>query len=600
LFIAIILQCPIYSSGQFSRQQAVDLVLNQILVADTGHISVYGSFQIFQDTSTIILGDGQTILPTFPDNWVFFSDDHPLSNWFHPCRYIFVNSNTGDFQIYESSSYPVDLQISYQALLVNYPCPADCYNDYPPLTVVRHTLPANTNSHLHAVLINGTDSGNVSCTINRDYDIAMIYNALEEIGYTTHYNPPPDPPNSGPNVSNVIVLYDDGAQSPDNQAGKSVFHNDWDGYQCDPDISPCTINEVDGKADWSTINSTFSSLAVGGMKALNKDDQLFIYITGAGGKVGNESNFECYPSINQPAYFTATELNDAVKNINCAQIIFVMQQNYSGGFIAPLTASGSLTDALCKNRMVFTATGNGSTPQSKDQSYKELWMHCGNIGEFTFYFAAALRGYYEGRYPWEWLVDVPVGEFPFNDLGIGWIADGCLNVPQHPPDYNPDSGTPPPTMYNTIQPGNNDGYTQLIEAFNYAKYMDTWCKDGYVNQRQKMYPSNIYPTPYYTNADCDNDYETPQMGISDDFSLGNFMCLNGIAGKTPISPTTIEVFGGSGSSDLQLRGYLLGGDLDIISNSSVHSNMFIGPNVQFTIGVDNANINVDQYSTFHV
>jgi hypothetical protein len=60
-FIAIILQLPFSSSGQFSRQQAMDLVMNNVLVDDTGHINLYCSSNTFQVTSKTILGDGDTI-----------------------------------------------------------------------------------------------------------------------------------------------------------------------------------------------------------------------------------------------------------------------------------------------------------------------------------------------------------------------------------------------------------------------------------------------------------------------------------------------------------------------------------------------------------
>ncbi len=523
LLIATILVLPFVSKGQFSREQAMDLVLNQILVSDTGHINLYTSYNTIPNTSNIILLNGQTISPPYLGNWVFFSDDKPFANWDHSCRYIFIDSNTGDFTIYPSTSYPIDLQTSYQAISsINYPCPADCFHNVqtpPPSTF--HTLPTNTNPRLHAVLINGIDRfvpGANSCTCNFDYDIALMYNALEEVGYTTHYNPS----NNAPHESNVKVLYDNGDLY---NAGKTVFHNDWDGpcecsYPSNGSCTACTTyrNEVDFAATDANIYQVFNTLAT----KLTPEDQLFVYITGNGHLMNNlEAAFECYtPETTPPTppvYITASQLQNAVKNINCAQIIFVLQLNYSGKFINDLT---DITNAQCKNRLVFTSTGDGSIDFPSTDSYKEIWMHCGNIDEFTYYFTAALRGHYQSRYPWDWLC--PTGEFQFNDpvLGIDWDADGCFNDPQHPSDYNPDS--------------DNDGYIQIIEDFNYAKYMDTWCEEGYLNQRQIMHPLPPLPDPWPTNVDCVNDKETPMMGTSNEFSLSNLMCLNGIAGASRV------------------------------------------------------------------
>ena len=585
-FIAAILLLPFVSKGQFSRQQAINLVLDEILVSDTAHIYLYTSYDTIPNTSNITLANGETIIPPYQQNWVFFSDDKPFANWDHSCRFIFVDSHTGDFNTYTNSSYPFDLLASYQALssAVIYPCPADCYHDttIPPPPSSIHVLPTKTNSHLHAVLINGIDRLDPqwgSCTCNFDYDIAMIYNALEEVGYTTHYNPPPVPPNTGPNESNVIVLYDDGSTTYP-YAGKTSFHNNWDGYPNHIPNQP--YHEVDGPATKSNILEVFNKLAVGGMDELTPEDQLFVYITGNGHLMNNQTDaaFECYHLPTTPPtssdYLTVTELRNAVKNINCAQIIFVMQQSYSGKFVDPLINIPALDPPLCKNRLVFTATGDGSIAYPKTDSYKELWMHCGNIDEFTYYFAAALRGHYEARYPWE-LLDYPTGEFPFNDPTYGppWTADGCPNITPHPADYNPDA--------------NNDGYVQLIEAFNYAKYMDTWCQDGYKNQRQYMdvrdplNPSSwIFNWPTY--ALC-TDYETPMMGVSNGFGTDNLYCLNGIAGKTSTSGTQTIVGG---------RSYLLGGTVN------VHSNMHVDPNTEISLGVDNTQIIVDENSQFTV
>jgi len=70
--IATILMLPFLLKGQFSKQQAEDLVLNQVLVDDTGYINVYCSFSSIHDTNMIFLADGDTIPPPFQDNWVFF------------------------------------------------------------------------------------------------------------------------------------------------------------------------------------------------------------------------------------------------------------------------------------------------------------------------------------------------------------------------------------------------------------------------------------------------------------------------------------------------------------------------------------------------
>ncbi len=536
ILIAIILQLPFYSSGQFTRQKAIDLVLNQILASDTGYINVYSSYDTIPDTSNIILLNGQTISPPYPYNWVFFSDDNPVANWNHTCRYIFINSNTGDFTIDSSSCYPIDIQTNYHGILIVYQCPPPVCN-----TNVFNSGPSPTptiaspNPHLHAVLINGVDGGNYTCDINRDYDIAMVYNALKEVGYDT---------------ANIITLYSNGTDT----AGRSSFRNDWDGTNCDPP-NGCNKNEVKGPAYWSAIYDTLTKFAYG-PKALTPEDQLFVYITGPGGKDCSycDAYFQCYSTGQSPNEFTTTYLKQAVHNINCAQMIFVMQQNYSGCFVYPLTHD---TTAKCQNRIVQAATGDGSPSYPSTNSYKELWFTCGNIDEFTFYWTAAIRGHYEGRWPWDW--SYPVGQLPFNNLPWTDPSRGWHPTP-HPLDYNPDSGTP---GFGNVDPGNNDGFTQLTEAFRYAKAMDTWCQDGYWNQSKLAQNSN-------------GDFETPEMGVISGFSVDTLFCLNGIAGNTSASSQEVKGYVSSTYS----YSYLLGGRLN------VWAPMTIDQSAQLTLGAN--------------
>jgi hypothetical protein len=242
--------------GQFTRQQAIDLVLNHVLVADTGRINLHCAYDSIPNASPIVLFNGQTVSPPYQFNWVFFSDDKPNANWNHPCRLIFINSSTGEFEIYTNSSYPINLRTNYEVLISLYSCTIECYpNGAPVPPPGPPRIFKNANDHLFAVLINGVDGGNPTCDINRDYDIAMIYNALEEAGYPTPQN------QLDQSKNHITTLYDDGATSYP-YAGKSTFGNTWDGYQCpDPPLNCTFWNEVNGRADKFTIDTTFAGLA---------------------------------------------------------------------------------------------------------------------------------------------------------------------------------------------------------------------------------------------------------------------------------------------------------------------------------------------------
>ncbi len=304
------------------------------------------------------------------------------------------------------------------------------------------------------------------------------------------------------------------------------------------------------------INNTFSNLAdpVLGLKA---EDQLFVFVSADGNYNAflNASEFNI-PVINSNniTHYTSSQLVNDVRFIGCAQMIFVFQVRYSGHFKTALLQD--VPNSSCKNRIIQTAT------DTLVSARMEYYINGGNCGEFTFYLAAAARGYYMYDYihPMKW--GCRVGDYLFNDPAIQWGSIG------HPPDYNPDNGDPTSIGYLGVTKGNADGYTQFIEAFNYANCMDSWSDYGYSN-----------PLWFFILND------KPQYGIDKGFTVDDLFCMNGIAGNTST---------GTGTQQVLARSYLLGGNLN------VHSNMDIQENASITIGVDNADIDVDQYSTFQV
>jgi thiol-disulfide isomerase/thioredoxin len=160
---AIILHLPFISKGQFSRDQAKALVLDQILVADTGHINVYSSYDTISSEDSLVLIDNRKITLPYAYNWVFLSDDDPFAYWCHPCRYVIVNSSNGDYTIDSADIYPVDFKTGYEIILQIPvpPAPPSIIHPCDPISPTYATL----NSHLHAVLICGDDQKSMSIDI---------------------------------------------------------------------------------------------------------------------------------------------------------------------------------------------------------------------------------------------------------------------------------------------------------------------------------------------------------------------------------------------------------------------------------------------------
>ena len=122
---------------------------------------------------------------------------------------------------------------------------------------------------------------------------------------------------------------------------------------------------------------------------LGPEDILFIYFTGHGGHEYNNitSNDESFVFLSPPTdHLYSSELNQLLENINCSQIIVMMNCCESGQFKDGLLEYSANT--RCKNRVIHTAT------DMLNYAHTEMKMTNGHAEEFTWYWNAAARGYY--------------------------------------------------------------------------------------------------------------------------------------------------------------------------------------------------------------
>lgn len=449
----VLLAISINSFGQFTRENAIDLVLDTVLADEIGEIDIYSSYNEYSYGDTIFLASFATyqVCP-FNNNWVFFSDDLPFVGWHHGCRYIFVNSENGEYLIVEDDIYPQDIMAHFEPIsFVEVSKPPQ--PDYAGQPFITTALP---NDHLYAVLITETD------TKEQWKDISAVYNTLINVyGYKKE---------------NIYVFYEDGTSDQD-------YGNDLDGFE--------PSNDIDFPANYNNIHETFQYMSgelTGNSEIpeLQTNDQLFILTDGH----GNGSNGNSYVYLND-GILNDTELASWVSEIKCSQMIFHIQQCRSGGFIDDLSG---LSNVECVNREVHAACG------SDENSVSEVWVtfegsgqpHLStvNFTEYLFYWNAAARGYFpDFDQPWLNIMEYTVGEFPLED-----------HVPGHSGNWDPDT--------------NGDGIVTMGEAHIYASYMDTWSFNGifipfYPNEPDHHYTS---PDPFY-NIDFEEDLLTLQ-GLS--------------------------------------------------------------------------------------
>jgi hypothetical protein len=466
LGIFILIHGSCYS--QFTRQQAIDFVLDSILVNELDNINLYFADELKSGQTGFSLADLSTISYPYDSNFVFFVDDNPFAGWKHSCRYIFINSESGENEVINADLFPEGWKTDFMTIS-HIPT-----NDSIVLTIFPENAPRqiNPNPHLFAVIICGMDEGIFW------NDVSAVYTTLVK-----YY---------GFLKDNIFVHY---ANGPNSNISRG---NDLDGDQLD---------DIDYDAYKSTIATTFSGLVEGnsnlGIPKLTPEDALFVFGSDHGG-ISLGSSVIYLPNMDE---LSDGELASYVNEINCSQMIFLFAQCYSGGFIDELMTFDEFTK--CKNRYVYTAA------KDDELSHHERWITTcqnwptGGFFEFVFYWTAAVRGYYpHPDAPWE--NSYKVGDFPFE-------SHPSFNPPSpakpHSKDWNPDT--------NISKGGNNDGIIQMREAFNYADSMDSWSPNEYFCLYPLNPPENLPENPQTSESDGNGGFEDNVVGFPGIIGLMN-------------------------------------------------------------------------------
>lgn len=161
-------------NAQYTKNEAIDKVLNVILVSDLGKINVYVDSIMLSNGDSLKLADGTIFGLPYEKNWVFFIDDHPFALWAHNSRFIFVSEVDGSYIIENQYFFPEDLSMNYEKIRqIQVPIS-------PPLVQDSGILlqPVQSNLHKYAVIIAGEDNPIFW------YTTSLVYNTLiQAYGY---------------------------------------------------------------------------------------------------------------------------------------------------------------------------------------------------------------------------------------------------------------------------------------------------------------------------------------------------------------------------------------------------------------------------------
>lgn len=99
----------------FDAGRLKKMVIDRALPDGPQERTVYVSHQPLPGGSVIESWQSAFTVPeSFRRAWFFFIDDDPGANWEHPCRYLFVDADTGKYDIIGAKTPPKKLTDLYQ------------------------------------------------------------------------------------------------------------------------------------------------------------------------------------------------------------------------------------------------------------------------------------------------------------------------------------------------------------------------------------------------------------------------------------------------------------------------------------------------------
>lgn len=410
LFVAIVCFTTTSIFAQFSRNDAIDLVLNTILADDIGYVDVYASYNSF--TTDVELIDNDSNSNPYTESWVFFSDDNPFASWYHSSRIIYVSSTDGSYTISNVEIYPKGLQTDYEETsLAEHPDPVAMDGT----AFMPDPLKVESNYNYALIIVSMDQPRNW-------YNTSLIYNVLMQ-----NYNY---------KAENIFVLYswDGNSYIPPN-------YNNLDGIEGD---------DIDGPATWFNIQSAIADLTA----TLGHDDQLAVFFTGIPVNNSGPEPALVFP-VDQYNYVSvvASDVSEPFEDIDCGQMIFTFDVN-SASDVSWYFEAANGTDVLCENRYLHASTG------SNEKNYAEMYFSGGKYSEQLFYWASAARGWLPdvyGNAPWN--VWVEFGQLGLENGGAHYIT----YIPNHPGDNNLDDDGD-----NFIQMGEAFGYADDMNTWTVA------------------------------------------------------------------------------------------------------------------------------------
>lgn len=351
-------------------EEARAALIERVLAGSTDGLRITGLTTPVTEEQLLRTG-ANAITPPWPRCWVFLVDDHPLGEWEHPCRYVFIAEDLSSFAVQYARApigvFAPDGERVLFSVVVAHPVVDDI--PAPALSL----LFAGTNTPPMAAALNYAGSAQncyaviMSGGADRFNNWARYWNNCSQIYSTLRqkYNLP---------ANHITVLMSDGTNAAsDRNIGSDtapVYVN------TDPDLDQNGTSDINFACTHANVVNVLNNLRT----TLTTNDQLFIYVTDHGYQ---ESGHDAGINLWNWEQLRDDELESLTHNMACS-VLIGMGTCYAGGFIDDFSA-GAVNRALAVSCRWDETTWVGST-----------WP---NYTQWLYHFTSALRGFYPAAGP---------------------------------------------------------------------------------------------------------------------------------------------------------------------------------------------------------
>jgi len=339
------------ATGKISKEDAYSIVIQQGLNGSVEGKVILVMSDIVAANTAIQTWKGPINLPN-TEGWFFFIDDHPFANWEHPCRYVVVDADTGEYTEIPARVPPDNIGDMEELAGVDVP---------EAVPMKKLTFPTNghwyaVNKKAYAVIISGGANA-YNNWVRYWNDCSYIYQTL-----TGYY---------GLKDKRIYVLMSDGTDP-----GEDRHHYDGS-YDSSPlDLDGDGDNDIQYSATKANITTVFNELA----SKMDRDSYLFIFTTDHGGQ---ESGLDCYLNLWYETIRDDQFADEVDKITNHAGMIIVMEQCHSGGMLDDLAAGVAVQDPP---RIMAAACAYDEPSYAMGPDY--------TYDEFVYYWTAAVNWAY--------------------------------------------------------------------------------------------------------------------------------------------------------------------------------------------------------------